>query len=120
MVKLHITLPIYLNTAFSFDHVAFNDADQGKHNRTTMFVNNTPITSAPNTANIFLTDTPQRNTFAWVRESSSTNILFGNSQFTGFDNEGWYAITKGDNNVVEDNWKVRFEQIEGIVIGIIY
>ena len=39
---------------------------------------------------------------------------------TGLDNEGWYAIAKGDNNSVEDPWKIRFEQIEGIVVAIIY
>ena len=39
---------------------------------------------------------------------------------TGFDSDGWYCIAKGDNNPKEDPWKIRFEQIEGIVIGIIY
>ena len=27
------------------------------------------------------------------------------------DEEGWYAITKGDNNPVADPWKIRFSQI---------
>ena len=39
---------------------------------------------------------------------------------TGFDNQGWYAITKGDNNNNEDPGKVRFNDIEGVVIGVIY
>jgi hypothetical protein len=39
---------------------------------------------------------------------------------TGFDNEGWYCTAKGDNNYVEDPWKIRFNQIEGIVVGIFY
>ena len=39
---------------------------------------------------------------------------------TGFDNEGWYAFAKGDNNTEQDPWKIRFNQIEGIVVGIIY
>jgi len=39
---------------------------------------------------------------------------------TGEDNNGWYAITKGDNNVLEDPEKVRFEKIKGVVVAIIY
>ena len=38
----------------------------------------------------------------------------------GFDNEGWYCTAKGDNNYSEDPWKIRFNQIEGIVVGIFY
>lgn len=32
----------------------------------------------------------------------------------------WFAMTKGDNNVVSDNERVRFEQIKGVVVGIVY
>lgn len=39
---------------------------------------------------------------------------------TGFDENGWYAITKGDNNNVEDPEKIRFEQINGILVAIVY
>ncbi|OGM02715.1 signal peptidase I [Candidatus Woesearchaeota archaeon RBG_13_36_6] len=38
----------------------------------------------------------------------------------GEDEQGWYAITKGDNNQLNDPFKVRFEQIERVLIGIIY
>lgn len=38
----------------------------------------------------------------------------------GQDELGWYAITKGDNNPKEDPEKVRFSQVEGILIGVIY
>ncbi|HIH23643.1 TPA: signal peptidase I [Candidatus Woesearchaeota archaeon] len=38
----------------------------------------------------------------------------------GYDAEGWYAITKGDNNPLPDPAKVRFVQVLGVVIGIIY
>lgn len=38
----------------------------------------------------------------------------------GYDTEGWYAITKGDNNSLPDPVKVRFVQVLGVVIGIIY
>jgi len=39
---------------------------------------------------------------------------------TGFDEYGWYAIVKGDNNNIEDPEKVRFEQINGVLVAIIY
>ena len=38
---------------------------------------------------------------------------------TGYDSEGWYAITKGDNNAFDDG-KIRWEQVERLLIGIIY
>lgn len=37
----------------------------------------------------------------------------------GTDKEGWYCITKGDNNASHDG-KIRFEKIRYITIGIIY
>ena len=37
-----------------------------------------------------------------------------------YDEDGWYALTKGDNNKNIDPQKVRFEQIKGVLIGIIY
>lgn len=39
---------------------------------------------------------------------------------TGEDLQGWYAIAKGDNNPNSDPLKVRFHQITGVVIGILY
>lgn len=39
---------------------------------------------------------------------------------TGSDENGWYAIVKGDNNPVEDPGKVRFDQVKRVVIAIIY
>ncbi len=38
---------------------------------------------------------------------------------TGYDEKGWYAITKGDNTEAADG-KIRFEQIYYITIGILY
>lgn len=38
----------------------------------------------------------------------------------GKDNEGIYFITKGDNFYKEDPNKLRFSDIEGIVVGILY
>ena len=36
------------------------------------------------------------------------------------DADGIYFITKGDNNPIADKEKVRFEQIKGVVVGVIY
>jgi signal peptidase I len=38
----------------------------------------------------------------------------------GKDNQGVYFVTKGDNNLYKDPEKVRFEQVKGVVVGIIY
>jgi hypothetical protein len=38
----------------------------------------------------------------------------------GYDEEGWYAITKGDNNPFNDPGKTRFKDIKKLLIGIIY
>ncbi|MEM4263286.1 MAG: hypothetical protein QW666_00110 [Candidatus Woesearchaeota archaeon] len=38
---------------------------------------------------------------------------------TGFDELGWYARTTGYNNIYADPWKVRFENIKGVVVGIL-
>ena len=38
----------------------------------------------------------------------------------GHDSKGWYAIFKGDNNKYPDPEKVRFGQITGVVVAIIY
>jgi len=39
---------------------------------------------------------------------------------TAYDDDGWYAITKGDNNAYKDPGKVRFENVKKQLIGIIY
>jgi len=36
------------------------------------------------------------------------------------DKEGIYFTTKGDNNLFKDPWKTRFQDVNGIVIGILY
>lgn len=38
----------------------------------------------------------------------------------GSDDKGWYCIAKGDNNPSEDPGRIRFSQIERVVIAIIY
>lgn len=39
---------------------------------------------------------------------------------TGKDNQGWYAILKGDNVPYPDPEKVRFSQIKKITVAIVY
>ncbi|MDK2849935.1 MAG: signal peptidase [Candidatus Woesearchaeota archaeon] len=39
---------------------------------------------------------------------------------TGYDENGWYAILKGDNNPQEDPERVRFSQITRVVVALIY
>lgn len=38
----------------------------------------------------------------------------------GWDEKGWYIMTKGDNVPSQDYVKIRWEQIEGIQIGLLY
>ena len=38
----------------------------------------------------------------------------------GVDQKGWYCIVKGDNIKEPDPGKIRFSQIHGVLIGIIY
>lgn len=37
----------------------------------------------------------------------------------GIDNEGVYFVTRGDNNLIDDE-KIRFRDIEYVTVGIIY
>ena len=39
---------------------------------------------------------------------------------TGVDEQGWYAVVKGDNNDTADPGKVRFSQVRRLVVAIIY
>lgn len=38
----------------------------------------------------------------------------------GYDSNGWYAVVKGDNNDSADPGKVRFNQVNGVLVGVIY
>lgn len=37
----------------------------------------------------------------------------------GTDDSGWYAKTKGYNAELIDDWKVRFTDIKGVVVGVL-
>ena len=47
------------------------------------------------------------------------NLIVHRVNHTGYDKEGWYCITKGDNNFGSDG-KIRFKDIRYITIGILY
>lgn len=36
------------------------------------------------------------------------------------DDEGWYVYTKGDNNIARDPYRIRYDWIEGLLIGVTY
>lgn len=38
----------------------------------------------------------------------------------GEDEEGWYAIVKGDNNPTPDPWKIRWDMVRRITVAVIY
>lgn len=38
----------------------------------------------------------------------------------GEDKQGWYAILKGDNNTFPDDDRVKFNQIQGVVVAVLY
>ncbi|MBI4146446.1 hypothetical protein HY489_03860 [Candidatus Woesearchaeota archaeon] len=38
----------------------------------------------------------------------------------GQDEDGWYAILKGDNNPVPDPWKVRFDMVKRVTVMVVY
>ncbi|MEM4260442.1 MAG: signal peptidase I [Candidatus Woesearchaeota archaeon] len=47
-------------------------------------------------------------------------ILIHRVIYKGNDEEGAYVIVKGDNNPVSDPGRIRFNQIERVVVGLIY
>ncbi len=38
----------------------------------------------------------------------------------GYDSDGWYAIAKGDNVTYADPGKIRFDQIDYVLVGVLY
>mgnify|MGYP001256689564 CR=1 FL=1 len=55
-----------------------------------------------------------------ISYKSGSGLIVHRITKTGYDKEGWYAVTKGDNNAVEDPAKVRFSQINGVLVALIY
>ena len=38
----------------------------------------------------------------------------------GNDDNGWYAIMKGDNNPRADPWKIRFDWVRRVTVMVVY
>ena len=55
-----------------------------------------------------------------ISYSHDSKVIIHRVIFISEDSSGWYAITKGDNNKEADDYKVRFEQIKGLVVGVLY
>lgn len=56
-----------------------------------------------------------------ISYKSGDSIIIHRVVYIGTDSQAvWYAYTRGDNNQVRDLMPVRFEQVQGKLIGIIY
>jgi hypothetical protein len=55
-----------------------------------------------------------------VSYSTSRGNIIHRVVETGYDDDGWYAVLKGDNNPIKDPEKVRFNNIRRIVVAIVY
>jgi len=55
-----------------------------------------------------------------VSYRSGEDIIIHRVVFVGVDDLGWYALMKGDNNDVRDPERVRFEQVQRVLVGVIY
>lgn len=54
------------------------------------------------------------------KSSFADGVLIHRVVEIGYDNNGWYAIMKGDNNAYRDPGRIRFDQLKRVVIAIIY
>lgn len=54
------------------------------------------------------------------RSSLTDGLIVHRVVSKGVDSDGVYYIVKGDNNPTQDPEKVRFSQVHGVMIGIIY
>jgi len=57
---------------------------------------------------------------AYKTDDNTNDIIIHRVINIAQDNQGIYYIVKGDNNQTADPQKVRFEQIQGVVVAIIY
>ncbi len=55
-----------------------------------------------------------------VSYKSGSDVIIHRVVGIGYDEQGWYAIMKGDNNKANDPGRVRFEQIQRVLVGVIY
>jgi len=50
----------------------------------------------------------------------NSKVLIHRVVLIGVDELGWFAATKGDNNEAADPYKIRFDQIKGVLVGVLY
>ena len=55
----------------------------------------------------------------WSGNESDRHTVAHRVVSVGYDDKGWYAVTKGDNNWVDDG-KVRWFDVEAVLVGVIY
>lgn len=55
-----------------------------------------------------------------ISYESEYGIIIHRVKQIDYDEDGWYAVAKGDNNPTDDPSRVRFNQIKRVVVGIIY
>jgi len=55
-----------------------------------------------------------------ISYTSAYGVIIHRVVEKGVDEEGIYFIVKGDNNASEDPLKVRFEDIKGVVVAVVY
>ena len=53
-------------------------------------------------------------------KSKDYGVIIHRVMKIGEDDDGWFCITKGDNNNYDDPFKIRFDQIQRIVVAVIY
>ena len=54
------------------------------------------------------------------KSAQSDDVIIHRVIKTDYDSNGWYAITKGDNNNDNDPEKIRFAQVKRILVGLLY
>ena len=55
-----------------------------------------------------------------ISYQTSYGVLIHRVIEKGEDNQGLYYIVKGDNNSLRDPFKVRFSDVKGVVVAVIY
>lgn len=55
-----------------------------------------------------------------ISYKTSSGIVVHRVIDIGNDEEGVYYTVKGDNNLIEDNVKIRFSDIQGILVAVVY
>ena len=55
-----------------------------------------------------------------ISYQTSYGVLIHRVIETGEDDNGFYYLVKGDNNTLRDPFKVRFDDVKGVVVAVVY